>query len=167
MYDTAGILGVPLDRFPEYITDLEYRIKALLKDIDVLKTKKQEVLKQYKMTSESLEEYNANKPLIGENHRLKLALAKAEEALEFEKLSNKIAEDLEWSPCEEELVGINRELGNSNCHYIDGSEILKIGDLKEMVREIYHRPSEYPELIRDMIYEYGLRHERQKARAKN
>jgi hypothetical protein len=161
MYDTAGILGVPLDRFPEYIVDLKHRIEVLVKDIDVLETKKQELLKEYRVTSESLEDYNAHKPLIVKIQKLERALADAEEALENERVLNKLGEEFEWSVSVTELIKINTQLGNHQYHDLDGTEPLGIGHLKGMVMELYHHPSEYPELIRDLIHEQGLRHERQ------
>jgi hypothetical protein len=153
MYDTAGILRVPLDRFPEYIMDLKYRIEVLGNDIDQLETKKQAMLKEYDMTSESLQEYIANKPSVVKIRNLERALTNAEETLKNEKFLNKVREELEqvreeleWSVSENELIKVN-----SN-----------IGLLKEMVMELYHRPSEYPELIREMMHEYNLRHKGKK-----
>ena len=143
--------------------DLKCRVEVLAKDIDVLETKKQELLKEYKVTSESIQEYNAHKPLVVKIQKLERALADAEEALENESVLNKLREEFEWSVSETELIKINMELSNCQNYDLDGTEPLSIGRLKEMVMEFYHRPSEYPELIREMTHEYNLRHEQQKA----
>jgi hypothetical protein len=71
-------LGIPLDRFPDYIKDLQRKIDALLED--QLEKKKQLLLKDYEMTSESLQEYRSNKPLSLKIQKLERALADAEEA---------------------------------------------------------------------------------------
>ena len=39
MYSTADKLGIPLDRFPAYITELKDRIDALRKEIDQIEAK--------------------------------------------------------------------------------------------------------------------------------
>jgi transcriptional regulator with XRE-family HTH domain len=64
MYNTADKLGISLDRFPAHITELKDRIDALRNEIDQIETKKQDALRDYEMTLESLQEYNANKPFI-------------------------------------------------------------------------------------------------------
>ena len=70
MYSTADKLGIPLDRFPAYITELKDRIYALRNEIDQIEAKKQDALRDYEMTLELLQEYNANKPFILQMRKL-------------------------------------------------------------------------------------------------
>ena len=99
MYSTADKLGISLDRFPAYITELKDRIDALRKEIDQIEAKKQDALKDCNMTLELLQEYNANKPFILQMRKLKQQLVDAEEKiregkdeLEKERLWNKLEE---------------------------------------------------------------------------
>ncbi len=99
MYNTAYKLGIPLDRFPAYITELKDRIDALRKEIDQIEAKKQDALKDCNMTLELLQEYNANKPFIQHMRKLKQQLAdkeeeicKGKEELEMERFWNAIEE---------------------------------------------------------------------------
>src|SRR5215207_922880 len=81
MYNAADKLGIPLDRFPAYITELKDRIDALRKEIDQIEAKKQDALRDYGMTLELLQEYNANKPFILQKRKLQQQLADAEEKI--------------------------------------------------------------------------------------
>jgi hypothetical protein len=74
MYDTADKLGVPLVRFPAYITELIDRIDVLGKEIDHIEAKKQDALKV-------LREYNSNKPFLVQIQKLKLQISDMEEKL--------------------------------------------------------------------------------------
>jgi transcriptional regulator with XRE-family HTH domain len=70
MYNTAHKLGVSLRRFPTYITELKDRIDTLRKEIDLTEAKKKDALRDYDVTLEQLQEYNANKPFIQKMSRL-------------------------------------------------------------------------------------------------
>jgi transcriptional regulator with XRE-family HTH domain len=70
MYNTATKLGVSLDRFPKYITELEDRIYTLRKEIGQTEAKKEDALRDYDVTLEQLQEYNTNKPFIQKMSRL-------------------------------------------------------------------------------------------------
>jgi transcriptional regulator with XRE-family HTH domain len=50
MYSKADKLGVTLDRFPEYITELADRIDTLRKEIDRTEAKKEDAFRDYEMT---------------------------------------------------------------------------------------------------------------------
>ena len=100
MYNTAYKLGISLDRFPAYITELKDRIDALRKEIDQIEAKKQDALKDCNMTLELLQEYNANKPFIQRIRKLEQQLAdkeeeirKGKEELEKERFWNKFKEE--------------------------------------------------------------------------
>jgi hypothetical protein len=95
MYNTADKLGIPLDRFPAYITELKDRIYALRKEIDQMEAKKQDALRDYGMTLELLQEYNANKPFLVQIQKLNHQLTDTEEELEKCKLH---LESKEFSP---------------------------------------------------------------------
>jgi hypothetical protein len=99
MYSTAHKLGVSLHRFPVYITELKDRIDTLRKEIDLTEAKKEDALKDYDVTLEQLQEYNANKPFIQQMRKLKQELADAKEEtrkvkieLETKKLFNYLGE---------------------------------------------------------------------------
>ena len=64
MYDTADNLGIPIQRFPSYITELKDRIDTLTKEIDRIGANQQAALRDYGVTLELLREYHANKPLF-------------------------------------------------------------------------------------------------------
>jgi hypothetical protein len=81
MYDTADKLGVPLVRFPAYITESIDRIDVLGKEIDHIEAKKQDALKDCGLTLELLQEYNSNKPFLVQIQKLKLQISDMEEKL--------------------------------------------------------------------------------------
>jgi hypothetical protein len=64
MYNTADNLGIPIQRFPSYITELKDRIDTLTKEMDRIEANKQAALRDYGMTLELLREYNENKPFL-------------------------------------------------------------------------------------------------------
>jgi hypothetical protein len=99
LHNTADKLGIPLDKFPVYITELKDRIKVLRNEIDQLETKKQDALKDCGITLELLHEYNMYKPFIIQIRKLKQQVAdteeklnKCEQHLEDERLWNKLEE---------------------------------------------------------------------------
>ena len=139
IYDAAEILGVPLDKFPEYIADLKNTIDVLVKETGQLETKKQIMLEDCATTAETLLEYNANKPLVVKIQKLKRELADAKQALKSEKSLNKIGEELEWSVYED-----------------PGTWDLKY--LRKLVMHVYQFPRKYREIIREIIREYNISH---------
>jgi hypothetical protein len=141
MYNTADRLGIRLDRFPTYITELEGRIDVLRKGIEQIDVRKQNALNDCGTTLKLLEEYNANKPFLMQIRKLKQEKADAEEKLrqaeiklETEILFNKVGEEVYWSISEDEL----------NKAGFDPS------DLREMVMNVFHHPTRYVEVIRQM-----------------
>ena len=111
------------------------------------------------MSSESLQEYRANKPLVLKIQKLERALANAEEALETEKFWSLIGEESEWSVYENEIIKLKKKLSSSHYNDLNRTETLSVIRLKELVTEVFRRPSEYPETIREMMREYDSRHE--------
>lgn len=100
LHNTADKLGIPLDKFPVYITELKDKIKVLRNEIDQLETKKQDALKDCGITLELLQEYNMYKPFIIQIRKLKQQVAdteeklnKCEQHLEDERLWNKLEEE--------------------------------------------------------------------------
>jgi predicted RNase H-like nuclease (RuvC/YqgF family) len=144
MYNTAYKLGIPLDRFPAYITELKDRIDALRKEIDQIEARKQDALRDYEIILELLQEYNANKPFILQMRKLKQQLEDAEEKiregkeeLEKERFWNKFKEEHTWSISVDELNKANIELGLSPLDNLDGKPSLSGGDLKEIVIDVF------------------------------
>jgi|RhiMethySRZTD1v2_1073278.scaffolds.fasta_scaffold1018440_1 hypothetical protein len=158
MYSASETFSIPLDRFPAHIAELEDRISVLTREMERLEAKKIDMFVDYNITSDSLRAYEADRPLIEKIKRLKEELACAEEALTTERCLNQIGEELEWSVDECELIGINAKLCNRSYYKINGTEIMTIKLLRELVTEVFHRPSQYPESIREMMREYRSQH---------
>lgn len=157
MYSKADKLGVTLDRFPEYITELEDRIDTLRKEIDQTEAKKEDTLRDYEVTLEQLQEYNANKPFIQQMRKLKQELADAKEEtlkvkneLETEILFNRLGEQHTWKVSADELNEASIGLGLSRLDNIDNSPHLEVRDLKKWVMDVYYHPSKYVKVIRQM-----------------
>ena len=165
MYSTADKLGIPLDRFPAYITELKDRIDVLRKEIDQIEARKQDALRDYEMTLESLQEYNANKPFILQMRKLKQQLADAEEKiregeeeLEKERFWNEFEERHTWRVSVDELNNASIGLGLSPLHNFYGNPSLSGSDLKKWVMDVFYHPSKYVEVIRQMRDNYNLQH---------
>jgi hypothetical protein len=157
MYNTADKLGIPLDRFPTYITELKDRIDALRKEIDQIEAKKQDALKDCNMTLEFLQEYNANKPFILQMRKLEQQLAdaeekirKGEEELENERFWNEFEEQHTWSVSVDELNKASIGLGLIPVGNFDKNPFLSVSDLKKWAMDIFYHPSRYVEEIRQI-----------------
>jgi transcriptional regulator with XRE-family HTH domain len=161
MYNTSDKLGIPLDRFPSHIIKLKDIIGALKKEIDQLDAKKQEALTIYGLTIESLQEYNANKPLVRKIRKLKQQLIDGEKKLSECEREKEDIKQL-WSVSERELneasIGLDLSriynIDNSPClsriYNIDNSPHLEVKDLKNWILDVYHFPSKYVEIIRQI-----------------
>lgn len=104
MYNTADNLGIPIQRFPSYVTELKDRIDTLTEEINRIEANKQAALRDYRMTLELLREYNENKPFLLQIQEYQQELADANEKirvcpqeLEKEKFWNKFEEQYTWS----------------------------------------------------------------------
>jgi Homeodomain-like domain len=166
MYNTADKLGIPLDKFPAYITELKDSIDALRKEIDQIEAKKQDALKNYNMTLELLQEYNANKPFILQMRKLKQQLTdkeeeirKGKEELENERFWNEREEQHTWSISEDELDKASIELGLSPLHNFDMKPSLSVAYLKRLVMDVFYHPSRYPGVIRQIRDIYNSQYE--------
>jgi hypothetical protein len=133
MHYVADKLDVRLDRFPKYITELEDRIDSLRKEIHQIKAKKENALRDYEMTLELLQEYNANKPFIQQMRNLRQELADAKEEtlnvkkeLETEKLFNYLGKQRTWMVSKDELDEASIGLGLSRIENIDNSPHLEV-----------------------------------------
>jgi transcriptional regulator with XRE-family HTH domain len=161
MYSTADKLGIPLYRFPAYIIELKNGIDALRKEIDQIETKKQDALKDYGVTIELLQEYNANKPFLVHIQNLEQQVSDTEEKLqkykqdlESEEFWDEIGEMFMWSISENELVKARMELGLGR--YSDGKPGLSPAYLKDMVMDVFNHPSKYVDVIGEMMDIYNL-----------
>jgi hypothetical protein len=77
MYNTADNLGIPIQRFPSYVTELKDRIDILTQEKNRIEANKQAALRDYGVTLELLREYDANKPLLLQIQEYKQQLANA------------------------------------------------------------------------------------------
>jgi predicted DNA-binding protein YlxM (UPF0122 family) len=166
MHYAADKLDVRLDRFPKYITELEDRIDSLRKEIHQIKAKKENALRDYEMTLELLQEYNANKPFIQQMRNLRQELADAKEEtlnvkkeLETEKLFNYFGEQRTWMVSKDELDEASIGLGLSRIENIDNSPHLEVRDLKKWVMDVFYHPSKYVKEIRQIRDIYNSPHE--------
>lgn len=157
MYNTAEKLGISLDKFPTYITELRDKIDAERKELDQLEANKQEALKDFNMTLESLQEYNANKPFIIKIRNLEQQLAdaeekirKGEEELENERFWNEFEEQYTWRVSVEEINNASLGLGLSTIGNFDRNPSLSVSDLKKWVKDVFYHPSKYVGVIRQM-----------------
>ena len=157
MYSTADKLGISLDRFPAYITELKGRIDTLRKEIDQIEAKKQDALKDCNMTLELLQEYNANKPFIQRIRKLEQRLAdkeeeirKGKEELENERIFNEVEKLHAWKVSVDELNKASIGLGLSPLHNLDGNPSLSASILKEWVMDVFNYPSKYVDVIRQI-----------------
>ena len=118
---TAEILGVPLEKLPGHIKQLENDLHVLTKQIEQKELEKQNAFEDYGVTINLLEEFNRNRPLFETCREQKLELDKVKqerdsykkdlENLENEKLWKSKEEKQIWSIPETELDKANRELG--------------------------------------------------------
>jgi predicted transcriptional regulator len=157
MYNTAEKLGISLDKFPTYITELKDKIDAERKELDQLEANKQEALKDFNMTLESLQEYNANKPFIIKIRKLEQQLADAEEKiskgqeeLKNERFWNEFEEQYTWRVSVEEINNASLGLGLSTIGNFDRNPSLSVSDLKKWVKDVFYHPSKYVGVIRQM-----------------
>jgi len=165
MYSTADKLGIPLYTFPAYIMELKDRIAALRKEIDQIEAKKRDALRDCGMTLELLQEYNAYKPFLLEIRKLKEELADAEEKIREgeQKLGkaefwNKLEEGYTWSISEDELNKASTALGLSRLDNFDRKPSLSVGDLREMVMDVFYHPSRYEKILRQTRDIYNSQH---------
>ena len=165
LYNLADRLGVPLDRFPAYITELKDGIDVLRKEIEQLETKKQDTIKRCGMTLELIQEYNANKPFIVQLQNLKQQVADKEE--KFHELERYLANEMHWNQLEEqytwtisenELEKVNIKLNLSGHANTDKKQSLSTSNLKDMVVDVIDHPSRYVEAIRHMMDTYNFQH---------
>ena len=59
MYNTADNLGIPIQRFPSYITELKDRIDTLTMEMDRIEANKQAALRDYGKINLSLDKYRS------------------------------------------------------------------------------------------------------------
>jgi hypothetical protein len=164
LYNTADKLGIPLDKFPAYITELEARIDALTDEMNRLETRKKDALEDYGLTLELLQEYSAHKPFVIQMQGLKkqipnaeAKLGKSEQELENERFWNKLEEKYTWSISEDELNKANMEVG-FGLFKNTGDMVRFARDLKEIVMDAFYHPSRYAKAIIQMRDIHNLQH---------
>jgi hypothetical protein len=171
MYATADKLGIPLDRFPAYEMELKDRIKAKNRELGDLEAKKQNALRDYEVTLEQLQEYNANKPFIQLLRRLEQQVAEKDEQisklkndLETEILFNKMGEQQTWNVSADELNEASIKLGLSPIDNLFGDPSLRASDLRKWVMDVYYHPNKYVEPLRQIRDIYNSKYKPTTAR---
>jgi hypothetical protein len=162
---TAEILGVPLEKLPGNVKQLENDLHVLTKQIEQKKLEKQNSFEDYGVTINLLEEFNKNKPLFETCREQKLELDKVKQEIgsckkELENLKNaelwkSKEEQQRWSIPETELDKAKRVLGFNRSNLV---QRLNPGNLKDMVMELYQHPSKYLKAITPMMDIYNLEH---------
>jgi hypothetical protein len=161
----AEILGVPLEKLPGHVKQLENDLHVLTKQIEQKKLEKQNAFEDYGVTINLLEEFNKNKQLFETCQQQKLELDKVKQERdsykkEIENLKNaelwkSKEEQQRWSIPETELDKANRVLGSNGSNSV---QRLNPGNLKDIVMELYHHPSKYLKAITYMMDIYNLEH---------
>jgi len=162
---TAEILGVPLEKLPRHIKQLESDLHMLTKQIEQKELEKQNAFNDYGVTINSLEELNKNRQLFETCQQQKLELDKVKrerdsdkKEIENQKLWRSKEEQLIWSVSETELDKANREIGFNGSNGRNLVQRLNPRNLKDMVMEVYHHPSKYLKAISHMMDIYNLEH---------
>jgi hypothetical protein len=162
---TAEILGVPLEKLPGHIKQLESDLHMLTKQIEQKELEKQNAFNDYGVTINLLEEFKRNRKLFETCQEQKLELDKVKlerdsckTELENVNLWKAKEEQQRWSIPEIELDKANRELGSNGSNRSNLVQRLNPGDLKNMVMERYHHPSKYLKAITHMMDIYNLEH---------
>lgn len=165
MYNTADNLGIPIQRFPSYVTELKDRIDTLTQEINRIEANTQAALRDYGVTLELVREYDANKPLLLQIQEYKRQLANANEEkrecqqeLKREKTWNKFEEEYTWSISAYELNKARLGLGLSSIDNFDRRQSLSGGDLKKWVMDVFYHPSKYVKVIREIRDIYNSEH---------
>jgi len=160
---TAEILGVPLEKLPRHIKQLESDLHMLTKQIEQKELEKQNAFNDYGVTINSLEELNKNRQLFETCQQQKLELDKVKrerdsdkKEIENQKLWRSKEEQLIWSVSETELDKANREIGFNGSNGRNLVQRLNPRNLKDMVMEVYHHPSKYLKAISHMVDIYNL-----------
>jgi hypothetical protein len=169
MYNSADNIGVSPNDFPSYIEKLKDEIDVLTKKINQAEKKKQDFSNFYKTTLESVQEYNANKPILiriqnlkekladaeGKKHELEEKLAYAEgkkreleEGLHNKKRSNDLGEQNTGSVFETELEKAKEEFLPS----------MEMPYSMSMIKDILKNPGRYMGVISQMSDIYDRYH---------
>jgi hypothetical protein len=171
MYDTADSLGIPILRFPSYITELIDRINTLTTEADQIEANKQAALRDYGMTLELLREYNANKPFLLQIQKYREQSADANEKirecqheLEKEKFWNKFEEQYTWSISADELNKASVGIGLSPIDNFYRMPSLSSSDLKKWAMDIFYHPSRYVKVIKEIRAIYNSQNTSNKLR---
>ena len=148
---TAEILGVPLDKLPGYVKNLERDVHRLTREID----HKKSVFQDYGATTNSLEEFRRNRPLFEKFQKVTQELEKVKQQrdlCERERMWKEVESRFTWAIPEEELIEANKKLSSGGSLVF---QALNPQELKRMVMDVYTCPSKYVEVIRQIIKIYG------------
>lgn len=133
LHSVADRLGVPLEKLPSYVKELE-------NDMDRLKEEKQEALADHDLTSKVLDEYIADRPLVKTIQKLRQQIDTYMRDLEDERIGKMVDRELDsisMGISEEELDEANMKLGydttggnGSNTHMVQELTPMQVGDSK-------------------------------------
>jgi hypothetical protein len=152
---TANNLGVPLEKLPSHVKQLESDADRLTEEIEEKKLEKQEALEDYDVTLESLEELMENRPLFETNEKLREQLDKVTKQrdnyktqLAIERSDRELGDYNTWAMSEIELEEANVMLGLGG---YPTDQRLDLNKFKEIVMDIYQRPTKYIDTIKQFM----------------
>jgi type III secretory pathway component EscV len=152
---TANDLGVPLERLPSHVKQLESDADRLTEEVEEKKLEKQEALEDYDVTLESLKEYMENRPLFEINEKLREQLDKVTKQrdnyktqLAIERSDRELRDYNTWAMSEIELEEANDMLGLGG---YPTDQRLDLNKFKEIVMDIYQRPTKYIDTIKQFM----------------
>jgi hypothetical protein len=152
-------LGIPVGEMPEYMIQEQERLKEVREEIINLERTKIQVLQDHNVTTNTLREYERNKPVADNLTATKMELEKVKKErdsykkdLEHERFWKRKEEQYRWSVLATKLDKANRDLDFGTNSHLDA------GNLKNMVMDVYYHPSKYVQAIRQMMNTYNLEH---------
>jgi hypothetical protein len=152
-------LGIPIDEISQYISQEQERLKEIRQEITYLESTKIKMLQDHNVTTNTLREYERNKPVADNLTATKKELEKVKKErdsykkdLEHERFWKRKEEQYTWSVLATEYDKANRDLDFGTNSHLDA------GNLKKMVMDVYYHPSKYVQVISQMMNTYNLEH---------
>jgi transcriptional regulator with XRE-family HTH domain len=139
-------LEMPLDELPNHITQQELELEQVRGEIEEVKLKEDQVLQHYNVTMNVLEKYRRNEPLVETIKSQQNKLEKAERHIDDLKKELRNEQNMNFRIKYSLLISEN-ELNEAN-KILDRR--IEPSELREIADEIYHNPSKYTDIIREI-----------------
>jgi chromosome segregation ATPase len=119
-------LGIPIDEISQYISQEQERLKEIRQEITYLESTKIKMLQDHNVTTNTLREYERNKPVADNLTATKMELEKVKKErdsykkdLEHERFWKRKEEQYTWSVLATEYDKANRDLGFGTNSHLD------------------------------------------------